>query len=99
VLLVEEGLPSIANSISASFWIARRVAQYLWRPRPAVMDIEEVAARTPEKDHERDDRSGGAFDRSRQGTRVRSGIPSTLIGQAVKFMQALYTALSRWTRR
>jgi succinyl-CoA synthetase beta subunit len=93
VLLVEEGLP-----IDREFYLGIVLDRASGRPvfmasSAGGMDIEEVAANTPEKIMKETIDPAVGF-RSFQARKLAFGlgIPGELIGQAVKFMQALYTA-------
>ena len=93
VLLVEEGLP-----IDREFYLGIVLDRTTGRPvfmasSAGGMDIEEVAAKTPEKILKETINPAVGF-RSFQARKLAFGlgIPSDLINQAVKFMQALYNA-------
>jgi len=93
VLLVEEGLP-----IDREFYLGIVLDRASGRPvfmasSAGGMDIEEVAAKTPEKILKETVNPAVGF-RSFQARKLAFGlgIPSDLINQAVKFMQALYNA-------
>jgi succinyl-CoA synthetase beta subunit len=93
VLLVEEGLP-----IDKEFYLGIVLDRASGRPvfmasSAGGMDIEEVAAKTPEKIMKETIDPAVGF-RSFQARKLAFGlgIPADLIGQAVKFMQALYGA-------
>ncbi|HSE25167.1 MAG TPA: ADP-forming succinate--CoA ligase subunit beta [Pyrinomonadaceae bacterium] len=93
VLLVEEGLP-----IDREFYLGIVLDRTTSRPvfmasSAGGMDIEEVAAKTPEKILKETINPAVGF-RSFQARKLAFGlgIPSDLINQAVKFMQALYNA-------
>ena len=93
VLLVEEGLP-----IDKEFYLGIVLDRASGRPvfmasEAGGMDIEEVAAKTPEKILKETVDPAVGF-RSFQARKLAFGlgIRSDLIGQAVKFMQALYSA-------
>ena len=93
VLLIEEGLP-----IDREFYLGIVLDRASGRPvfmasAAGGMDIEEVAANTPEKIMRETVDPAVGF-RSFQARKLAFGlgIPSELIGQAVKFMQALYNA-------
>lgn len=93
VLLVEEGLP-----IDREFYLGIVLDRASGRPvfmasSAGGMDIEEVAAKTPEKIvKETIDPSVGFRSFQARKLAFSLGLPSELIGQAVKFMQALYNA-------
>jgi succinyl-CoA synthetase beta subunit len=93
VLLVEEGLP-----IDKEFYLGIVLDRASGRPvfmasEAGGMDIEEVAAKTPEKILKETVDPAVGF-RSFQARKLAFGlgIASDLIGQAVKFMQSLYNA-------
>jgi succinyl-CoA synthetase beta subunit len=93
VLLIEEGLP-----IDKEFYLGIVLDRASGRPvfmasSAGGMDIEEVAAKTPEKILKETVDPAVGF-RAFQARKLAFGlgIPPELIGQAVKFMQALYTA-------
>ncbi|HEV7475375.1 MAG TPA: ADP-forming succinate--CoA ligase subunit beta [Pyrinomonadaceae bacterium] len=93
VLLVEEGLP-----IDKEFYLGIVLDRASGRPvfmasEAGGMDIEEVAAKTPEKILKETVDPAVGF-RAFQARKLAFGlgIRSDLIGQAVKFMQALYSA-------
>jgi succinyl-CoA synthetase beta subunit len=93
VLLIEEGLP-----IDREFYLGIVLDRASGRPvfmasSAGGMDIEEVAAKTPEKILKETIDPAVGF-RSFQARKLAFGlgIPADLIGQAVKFMQALYVA-------
>lgn len=93
VLLIEEGLP-----IDKEFYLGIVLDRASGRPvfmasSAGGMDIEEVAAHTPEKIMKETIDPAVGF-RSFQARKLAFGlgIPGELIGQAVKFMQALYAA-------
>lgn len=93
VLLIEEGLP-----IDREFYLGIVLDRASGRPvfmasAAGGMDIEEVAAKTPEKIVKETIDPAVGF-RSFQARKLAFslGIPAELIGQAVKFMQSLYTA-------
>jgi succinyl-CoA synthetase beta subunit len=93
VLLVEEGLP-----IDKEFYLGIVLDRTSGRPvfmasSAGGMDIEEVAAKTPEKILKETVDPAVGF-RSFQARKLAFGlgIPAPLIGQAVKFMQSLYLA-------
>jgi succinyl-CoA synthetase beta subunit len=93
VLLIEEGLP-----IDKEFYLGIVLDRASGRPvfmasEAGGMDIEEVAAKTPEKIlKETVDPAIGfrAFQARKLGFGL--GIPSDLVNQSVKFMQSLYNA-------
>jgi succinyl-CoA synthetase beta subunit len=93
VLLIEEGLP-----IDKEFYLGIVLDRASGRPvfmasSAGGMDIEEVAANTPEKIMKETIDPAVGF-RAFQARKLAFGlgIPGELVGQAVKFMQALYTA-------
>jgi len=93
VLLVEEGLP-----IDKEFYLGLVLDRASGRPvfmasAAGGMDIEQVAANTPEKIMKETVNPAVGF-RSFQAQKLAFGlgIPGALTGQAVKFMQSLYTA-------
>jgi succinyl-CoA synthetase beta subunit len=93
VLLIEEGLP-----IEKEFYLGIVLDRASGRPvfmasSAGGMDIEEVAAKTPEKIMKETIDPAVGF-RSFQARKLAFGLglPGELIGQAVKFMQALYGA-------
>jgi len=93
VLLIEEGLP-----ILREFYLGVVLDRASGRPvfmasAAGGMDIEEVAAKTPEKILKETVNPAVGF-RAFQARKLDFGlgIPAPLIGQAVKFMQALYSA-------
>jgi succinyl-CoA synthetase beta subunit len=93
VLLIEEGLP-----IDKEFYLGIVLDRASGRPvfmasEAGGMDIEEVAAKTPEKILKETIDPAVGF-RAFQARKLAFGlgIGSDLIGQAVKFMQALYSA-------
>ena len=93
VLLIEEGLP-----IDREFYLGIVLDRASGRPvfmasSAGGMDIEEVAAKTPEKIMKETVDPAVGF-RSFQARKLAFGlgIPGELIGQAVKFMQSLYAA-------
>jgi succinyl-CoA synthetase beta subunit len=93
VLLIEEGLP-----IDKEFYLGVVLDRASGRPvfmasAAGGMDIEEVAAKTPEKILKETIDPAVGF-RSFQARKLAFGlgIRGDLIGQAVKFMQALYSA-------
>jgi len=93
VLLIEEGLP-----IDKEFYLGIVLDRASGRPvfmasQAGGMDIEEVAAKTPEKILKETVDPAVGF-RAFQARKLAFGlgIGSDLIGQAVKFMQSLYAA-------
>jgi len=93
VLLIEEGLP-----IDKEFYLGIVLDRASGRPvfmasAAGGMDIEEVAARTPEQIMKETIDPAVGF-RSFQARKLAFslGLPAELIGQAVKFMQSLYLA-------
>lgn len=93
VLLVEEGLP-IDKEFYLGIVLDRASARPVFMASEAGgMDIEEVAANTPEKILKETVDPAVGF-RAFQARKLAFGlgIGSDLIGQAVKFMQSLYTA-------
>ena len=93
VLLVEEGLP-----IDKEFYLGIVLDRASGRPvfmasAAGGMDIEEVAAKTPELIMKETIDPAVGF-RSYQARKLAFGLglPAELIGQAVKFMRALYNA-------
>ena len=93
VLLIEEGLP-----IDREFYLGIVLDRASGRPvfmasSAGGMDIEEVASKTPEKILKETVDPAVGF-RAFQARKLAFGlgIPNELIGQAVKFMQALYIA-------
>lgn len=93
VLLIEEGLP-----IDREFYLGIVLDRTTGRPvfmasSAGGMDIEEVAAKTPEKILKETINPAVGF-RPFQARKLAFGlgIPSDLINQAVKFMQALFNA-------
>jgi len=93
VLLIEEGLP-----IDKEFYLGIVLDRASGRPvfmasAAGGMDIEEVAAKTPELILKETIDPAVGF-RSFQARKLAFGlgIPAALIGQAVKFMQSLYNA-------
>src|SRR5947207_5613378 len=93
VLLVEEGLP-----IDREFYLGIVLDRQTGRPvfmasSAGGMDIEEVAASTPEKImKETIDPAVGFRPYQARKLAFGLGLPADLINQAAKFMQALYTA-------
>src|SRR6266513_2158448 len=93
VLLVEEGLP-IDKEFYLGIVLDRASGRQVFMASSAGgMDIEEVAAKTPEKILKETVDPAVGF-RAFQARKLAFGlgIGSDLIGQAVKFMQSLYTA-------
>ncbi|HEY8228644.1 MAG TPA: ADP-forming succinate--CoA ligase subunit beta [Pyrinomonadaceae bacterium] len=93
VLLIEEGLP-----IDREFYLGIVLDRASGRPvfmgsSAGGMDIEEVAAKTPEKILKETIDPAVGF-RSFQARKLAFGlgIPAPLVSEAVKFMQALYNA-------
>ena len=93
VLLIEEGLP-----IDKEFYLGIVLDRASGRPvfmasAAGGMEIEEVAANTPEQIFKETIDPAVGF-RSFQARKLAFalGIPATLVNQAVKFMQSLYTA-------
>jgi len=96
VLLIEEGLP-----IDREFYLGIVLDRASGRPvfmgsSAGGMDIEEVAAKTPEKILKETIDPGVGF-RSFQARKLAFGlgIPGPLVNEAVKFMQALYNAYEK----
>jgi succinyl-CoA synthetase beta subunit len=93
VLLVEEGLP-----IDKEFYLGIVLDRTTGRPvfmasAAGGMDIEEVAAKTPEQIFkETIDPAVGFRPFQARKLAFALGLPSELVNQAAKFMQALYTA-------
>src|ERR671928_275416 len=93
VLLIEEGLP-----IDKEFYLGIVLDRQTGRPvfmasSAGGMDIEEVAAKTPEKIlKEAVDPAVGFRPYQARKLAFGLGLPAELINQAAKFMQALYTA-------
>jgi succinyl-CoA synthetase beta subunit len=93
VLLIEEGLP-----IDKEFYLGLVLDRASGRPvfmasAAGGMDIEEVAAKTPERIiKETVDPAVGFRTFQARKLAFGLGIPSALLSQAVKFMQALYAA-------
>ena len=93
VLLIEEGLP-----IDKEFYLGIVLDRATGRPvfmasAAGGMDIEEVAAHTPEQIFkETIDPAVGFRPFQARKLAFALGLPSELINQAAKFMQALYTA-------
>jgi succinyl-CoA synthetase beta subunit len=93
VLLIEEGLP-IDKEFYLGIVLDRSSGRSVFMASAAGgMDIEEVASKTPEKIVKETIDPAVGF-RSFQARKLAFslGLPSELINQAVKFMQALYTA-------
>jgi succinyl-CoA synthetase beta subunit len=93
VLLIEEGLP-----IDKEFYLGLVLDRTTGRPvfmasAAGGMDIEEVAAHTPEKIFKETIDPAVGF-RSFQARKLAFalGLPADLVNQAAKFMQSLYTA-------
>jgi succinyl-CoA synthetase beta subunit len=96
VLLVEEGLP-IDKEFYLGVVLDRASGRLVFMASAAGgMDIEEVAAKTPGKILKESIDPAVGF-RSFQARKLAFGlgIPAPLIGQAVKFMQALVTAFEQ----
>jgi len=96
VLLIEEGLP-----IDREFYLGIVLDRASGRPvfmgsSAGGMDIEEVAANTPEKILKETIDPGVGF-RSFQARKLAFGlgIPGPLVNEAVKFMQSLYNAYEK----
>ncbi len=93
VLLVEEGLP-----IDKEFYLGIVLDRASGRPvfmasAAGGMDIEEVAAKTPEQIFkEQVDPAVGFRPFQARKLAFHLGLPAELIGQAAKFMQSLYAA-------
>ncbi|MBV9210612.1 MAG: ADP-forming succinate--CoA ligase subunit beta [Acidobacteria bacterium] len=93
VLLIEEGLP-----IDKEFYLGIVLDRASGRPvfmasAAGGMDIEEVAAKTPEKIFkEQIDPAVGFRPFQARKLAFHLGLPAELIGQAAKFMQSLYNA-------
>ncbi|HYY57042.1 MAG TPA: ADP-forming succinate--CoA ligase subunit beta [Pyrinomonadaceae bacterium] len=93
VLLIEEGLP-----IDKEFYLGIVLDRTTGRPvfmasAAGGMDIEEVAAHTPEQIFkETIDPAVGFRPFQARKLAFGLGLPAELVGQAAKFMQALYTA-------
>src|SRR5512132_3434502 len=93
VLLIEEGLP-IDKEFYLGIVLDRASGRQVFMASSAGgMDIEEVAAKTPEKILKETIDPGVGF-QSFQARKLAFGlgIPGELTGQAVKFMQTLYSA-------
>jgi succinyl-CoA synthetase beta subunit len=93
VLLIEEGLP-----IDREFYLGIVLDRASGRPvfmasAAGGMDIEEVAAKTPEKiSKEAIDPAVGFRSFQARKLAFALGLPNELVNQAAKFMQTLYTA-------
>jgi succinyl-CoA synthetase beta subunit len=93
VLLIEEGLP-----IDKEFYLGIVLDRTTGRPvfmasAAGGMDIEEVAAHTPEQIFkETIDPAVGFRPFQARKLAFKLGLPADLVGQAAKFMQALYAA-------
>jgi succinyl-CoA synthetase beta subunit len=93
VLLIEEGLP-----IDKEFYLGIVLDRTTGRPvfmasAAGGMDIEEVAAHTPEQIFkETIDPAVGFRPFQARKLAFKLGLPAELVGQAAKFMQSLYTA-------
>src|ERR671915_2054194 len=96
VLLIEEGLP-IDKEFYLGIVLDRASGRQVFMASSAGgMDIEEVAAKTPEKIMKEtiDPAVGfGAFQARKLAFGL--GLPGALVNQAVKFMQSLYSAYER----
>jgi succinyl-CoA synthetase beta subunit len=93
VLLIEEGLP-IDKEFYLGIVLDRASGRSVFMASAAGgMDIEEVAAKTPEQIFKETIDPAVGF-RSFQARKLAFalGIPASLVNQAVKFMQSLYTA-------
>jgi succinyl-CoA synthetase beta subunit len=93
VLLIEEGLP-IDKEFYLGIVLDRASGRSVFMASAAGgMDIEEVAAKTPEQIFKETIDPAVGF-RSFQARKLAFalGIPAALVNQAVKFMQSLYTA-------
>jgi succinyl-CoA synthetase beta subunit len=93
VLLIEEGLP-IDKEFYLGIVLDRASGRSVFMASAAGgMDIEEVAAKTPEQIFKETIDPAVGF-RSFQARKLAFalGIPAALVSQAVKFMQSLYTA-------
>jgi succinyl-CoA synthetase beta subunit len=93
VLLVEEGLP-IDREFYLGIVLDRKTGRPVFMASAAGgMDIEEVAANTPEQIFKETIDPAVGF-RSFQARKLAFaiGLPSDLVNQAAKFMQSLYTA-------
>src|SRR5919112_328453 len=93
VLLIEEGLP-IDKEFYLGVVLDRTTGRQVFMASSAGgMDIEEVAANTPEKIMKETIDPGVGF-QSFQARKLAFGLglPASLVGQAVKFMQSFYHA-------
>jgi succinyl-CoA synthetase beta subunit len=93
VLLIEEGLP-IAKEFYLGIVLDRTSGRPVFMASAAGgMDIEEVAAKNPEQIFKETINPAVGF-RPFQARKLAFalGLPGTLVSQAVRFMQALYTA-------
>jgi succinyl-CoA synthetase beta subunit len=92
-LLVEEGLP-IDKEFYLGIVLDRVTGRFVFMASQAGgMDIEEVAAHTPEKIlKETIDPAVGFRDFQARKLAFGLGLPAALVNQAAKFMQSLYTA-------
>jgi succinyl-CoA synthetase beta subunit len=90
-LLIEEGA-DIARELYIGMLVDRVTQQpCLLASSEGGMDIEEVAAKTPEKIHKVFiDPSEGLTDRDATGVAAKIGIPEKARGEAAKLLQALY---------
>ena len=93
VLLIEEGLP-IDKEFYLGIVLDRASGRQVFMASSAGgMDIEEVAAHTPEKIlKETIDPAVGFQSFQARKLAFGLGLPAALVGQAVKFMQSLYSA-------
>src|SRR4026207_2333308 len=93
VLLIEEGLP-IDKEFYLGIVLDRASGREVFMASSAGgMDIEEVAANTPEKIlKETVDPAVGFQSFQARKLAFGLGLPAALVGQAVKFMQSLYSA-------
>src|SRR5690349_5529392 len=93
VLLIEEGLP-IDKEFYLGIVLDRASGRQVFMASSAGgMDIEEVAAKTPEKImKETIDPAVGFQPFQARKLAFGLGLPGALVGQAVKFMQSLYNA-------
>src|SRR4030095_1945832 len=93
VLLIEEGLP-IDKEYYLGIVLDRASGRQVFMASSAVgMDIEEVAAKTPEKImKETIDPAVGFLPFQARKLAFGLGLPGALVNQAVKFMQSLYSA-------
>ena len=102
-LLVEEGA-DIRKELYVGMVVDRGSQRVtLMASSEGGMDIEEVAAHTPEKIYKVADRPGGRPDRpAGRRHRRKIGIPKASIAEARKFMQACtrrsWNAMRRWPR-